>query len=305
MDGIVKNMDYPITLLQSSFPEKENPYSEGRMKDSLPPSARGMCAGILETMTITDVATFRPEVVVVPLGSTEPHGPHLPYGTDTFAASAVSEQAVIRANENGARVLRLPALPFGNNVNFKQFPFACRISVRTLMSVIGDMVNFVVEEGVRKMVFVNGHGGNAAAVDAAMREVFDRFQEEIFVCAVDTGVGAGETYQRLFKDGSPHAGDYETSQIMHLASDLVNRSAIAPQPMCEPLLHSLKDGSCSWVKAWHRLMPSSSGGRPDEASAEKGGEFFNECVRGFADFLLELNNAPWTPRFPYGSDATR
>lgn len=272
------------------------------MKKSNPLPNHGMRPGVLETMTITDVAAFRPKVVVIPLGSTEPHGPHLPYGTDTITAASVAKQAVLRANENGARVLLLPALPIGNNVNFKKFPFACRISVRTLMSIIGDLVNFAVEEGVRKIVFVNGHGGNIAAINAALREVFDRFQEEIFVCAVDTGVGAGETYQRLFKDGSPHAGDHETCQIMHLAGDLVNRAALAPQPMHSPLLHSLKDGSCSWVKAWHRLMPSSSGGRPDAATPEKGEEFFNAGVQGLANLLLELNNAPWVPGFPYAPE---
>ena len=102
-------------------------------------------------MTIEQVRDFHPEVVVVPIGSTEPHGPHLPYGTDLFIAEAVTAEAVRLANAEDARVLRLPPLPISNNVNFKKFPFACRIRVETLMAVLGDIVDFLTEDGVKKL----------------------------------------------------------------------------------------------------------------------------------------------------------
>ena len=69
--------------------------------------------GILEEMTIEQVRELRAQVVVLPIGSTEPHGPHLPYGTDTFQADAVSRRAVTQANRAGGRVLMYPALRSG------------------------------------------------------------------------------------------------------------------------------------------------------------------------------------------------
>ena len=92
-----------------------------------------MASGILADMTLDEVRAFAPEAVVLGVGSTEPHGPVLPYGTDFFYCDELCRRAVVRANEQGGRVLMYPTLPIGNNVNFKAWPFACRIGVRTAM----------------------------------------------------------------------------------------------------------------------------------------------------------------------------
>lgn len=81
-------------------------------------------------MTIEDVRAFKPEVVVWAIGSTEPHGPVLPYGTDYFQCDAAIRCGTILANQRGARALMYPTLPIGNNANFQAFPFACRIALR-------------------------------------------------------------------------------------------------------------------------------------------------------------------------------
>lgn len=254
--------------------------------------------GLLETMTTTEVKNFHPEVVVLPLGSTEPHGPHLPYGTDTLVVDNVTAEAVRIANDSGARVLRLPPLPIGNNVNFKEFPFACRVSVETLMAVLLDLATFIREEGVRKLVIVNGHGGNDPTVKAALRQIYDRFRQELFVCACSAGSFTGEAYDALFGDGSPHAGDYETSMVQHIAPGLVVSSALGPAPMHRPSIPGLRR-EVQWVQAWHCLMPSSCGGRPDEASAEKGKKFAEASATKLGEFLVNLSREPWHPRFPY------
>src|SRR5262249_19909693 len=135
-------------------------------------------------MTIDDVRAFGAEVAVLPLGSTEPHGPHLPYGTDTFQVTNLSREGVRIANSRGGRVLLYPTPPLTNNVNFRKFPFACRIGVRTLMTVIIDIVMQCKEDGVMKFVIVNGHGGNPGAIAAAMREIAG-MDDMPFVCLAD------------------------------------------------------------------------------------------------------------------------
>ena len=67
--------------------------------------------GILEEMTMDEVRGFNTEVVVVPVGSTEPHGPHLPYGSDTIEAKSFAENGTMIANSRGARALCYPVLP--------------------------------------------------------------------------------------------------------------------------------------------------------------------------------------------------
>lgn len=253
--------------------------------------------GLLETMTISDVRSFQPEVILIPLGSTEPHGPHLPYGTDTFICDGITAEAVRLANADGARVLRLPPLPIGNNVNFKAFPFACRLRVETLMAVLCDLAGFALEEGVRKMVIVNSHGGNDDTIRASLRQIHDQYGTELFACGCAVSHFCDGVNRELFTDESPHAGDSETSQIMYLAPNLVIHSERRPFSRNEPIIPSLH--KVLWVRPWDRLMPDSCSGRPDESSAEKGEAVCKASAAGLARFLVELAHAPWSPSFPY------
>ena len=109
--------------------------------------------GLLEEMTGENVRAFKPEVVVLPLGSTEPHGPHLPMGTDTYQVTRLCRLTVEGANRRGARTLLYPTLPIANNANFRKFPFSLRIGIRTLMSVIVDIVTQCILRMARNCAF--------------------------------------------------------------------------------------------------------------------------------------------------------
>src|SRR6266487_6115200 len=83
--------------------------------------------GQLDELTLPDLQAQLPEVVVIPVGSTEAHAYHLPYGTDTWRVEAHARRAVALANEQGARVVALPALPYGVNTNFTAYPLTVRL----------------------------------------------------------------------------------------------------------------------------------------------------------------------------------
>jgi len=263
------------------------------------PNTNTPVPGLLETMTIEEVRDFNPEVVVIPIGSIEPHGPHLPYGTDLFIAEAVTAEAVTLANAQNARVLRLPPLPISNNVNFKKFPFACRIRVETLMAILKDLVDFVTEEGVRKIVIVNCHGGNDSSIMASLRQLYDDYQNRAFVCLCGSGSFSGDSYARLFSDGSPHAGDFETSMICEIKPGLVAGDKRRPAQMNQPAIARLGQPGVEWVRPWHILMSEAYAGDPGAATAEKGRQFLDACAAGMARFLVELSTEPWHEKFPY------
>src|ERR1035437_6866766 len=150
-------------------------YTAGSLEGDFMSSAeaRGAVAhdGVLEEMTIDEIRAMRPEVVVWPLGSTEPHGPHLPTGTDNFQTTALCRAGVAEANRRGARALLYPTLPITNNANMRKIPFALRMGVRTLMQVVIDVMMQCKDDGIRKVVIVNGHGGSPPALQAVMREM--------------------------------------------------------------------------------------------------------------------------------------
>ncbi|NGM70625.1 creatininase family protein [Natronolimnobius sp. AArcel1] len=262
-------------------------------------------SGIIEEMTVEDVERLEPEVVVVGFGSTEPHGPHLPYGTDVFQTKAVCRRAVERANEKGARVLKYPTLPIGNNVNFKAFPFACRIGVRTLMDIALDMIEALEAEGIRKILFVNGHGGNPAALRAALREHADRHPpgEGAFVCLTSTTDAIPDEIEDELEHPSVHGGESESSRMLHLREDLVREDEFDEFEIREPTIEGLEGDQVYFVPRWDAYHPEVGGGETRESSAAKGEALVDGAADWLAEFLVELDAADVDELFPYSSGA--
>ncbi len=250
--------------------------------------------GLLEEMTLDEVQAFKPEVVVVPLGSTEPHGPHLPMGTDTFQVDRLCRIGVAQANEQGARALLYPALPITNNANVRRFPFALRVGVRTLMSMLLDIAGQCWEDGVRKLVFVNGHGGNPAAIDAALREM-SACDDMPFACW--TWGTPPDDFEDPIEHASDHAGENETSRMMWIRPDLVRTDKLADNPFGQLQVPSL--GKESFVRPWHLYVPLSAGGETRAATAAKGEAVTKARAKGLARLLIELSQTPYSDHFPY------
>lgn len=258
-------------------------------------------SGILTEMTIDDVRQLNPEVVVLPIGSTEPHGPHLPYGTDTFQVEAVGRGAVVQANAQGARVLLYPTLPISNNVNFQAFPFACRVSVRTLMLTLLDIIEQIEQDGVRKVVLLNGHGGNPDTLQATVREHVGRRRpgQGAFVCLVHGGSFVPMEVRKMIVHSSSHAGEDETSRMLYLRPDLVRPENFDNFPVQTPVIPQLSDQRMFFVRPWDAYLPVSAGGETKLATAAKGKAVTEEGAKGLADFLINLSREPMHDHFPY------
>lgn len=263
-------------------------------------------SGILTEMTIDDVRAFDAQVVVLPIGSTEPHGPHLPYGTDTFQVEAVGRQAVIHANEQGARVLMYPTLPISNNVNFQAFPFACRVSVRTFMLTILDIIEALEQDGIRKVVLLNGHGGNTDTLQATVREHVGsrRPGQGAFVCLAHNASFTPTNVRNMIEHGSCHAGEDETSRMLYLRPELVKKEHFANFPTQQPVIPDLGDHGMFFVRPWDQFLPTSADGETRYASAAKGKAVTEEGAKGLANFLVKLCAQPMHDQFPYPAKDT-
>src|SRR5258708_2558474 len=95
------------------------------------------------------------EVAVLPLGATEPHNLHLPYGTDTYQVEVIAARACEKAHERGARVVMLPPLPYGTETNQMAFPLAMNLNPSTVARVVTDLVRSLEVHGILKSVIVN------------------------------------------------------------------------------------------------------------------------------------------------------
>ncbi|MBI94525.1 MAG: creatininase family protein [Candidatus Latescibacterota bacterium] len=258
-------------------------------------SAAPAFPGLLEEMTTQDIQAFDPEVVVLPLGSTEPHGPHLPMGTDCYQVTRLCHLAVRAANENSARVLLYPTLPITNNANFRRFRFALRVGIRTLMQILIDIVTQCRDDGIRKVVFVNGHGGNPATLDATLREIAG-MDDMPFVCW--TWGAWPEGVASPIEHASDHGGEDETSRMLWIRPDLVRSDKLANNPFGQLRIARLKEQT-HFVRPWHLYVPESAGGEARESSAQKGQVILETKAGELGDLLVELSETPWDERFPY------
>ncbi|MHC4716570.1 MAG: creatininase family protein [Planctomycetota bacterium] len=258
-----------------------------------------MSDGILMEMTVEDVEAFDPDVVVLGVGSTEAHGPHLPYGTDYYATDATVRRGVELANQRGARALMYPTLAIGNNVNCKARPFVCRIGVQTLMQVLLDVMTAVTADGVRKIVLWNGHGGNTDAIHATLRAFADGQPVDggAFACVAST---PGEVIRDAgVTHSSCHGGESETARMMHLHPNLVRTDKLDNFPFGRLAVDALDAPSVYFVRPWHRVVPASAGGETRESKAEVGKRMFEGAAEYLADLLVGLSKAPWSDAFPY------
>lgn len=236
-----------------------------------------------------------PEVVMLPLGATEPHGRHLAYGTDNYQVEAIADRSAALAWERDARVAVLPAIPFGVQTTQQGFPLAINLSPTTQFRVLDDIAETLVRSGVRKTVLLNGHGGNDFY--PWLKESHGRW--DAFFVQVHWLDACRELIAELFPGGGDHANDMETSLMLHLRPDLVDLDRAGPQPMAEHRLRAMREGWARAPRVWDRYTEDSGAGDPRAATAEKGRQLFEATTAKLADFLVDLAAAERDATFPF------
>lgn len=241
---------------------------------------------VLAEATWKSVRETSYEVAVLPWGATEAHNLHLPYGTDTYETIAVAAEAGRIAWERGARVLILPAVPFGANEQQLDIRGTVNLHPSTQAAVLADVIESLEVHAIPKMVILNGHGGND------FRQIIREAQggTPVFLSTVSwyqvPGVHEG------FREPGDHAGEMETSLMLHLRPDLVLPLEEAGPGRALPWkLRAIREGWAWAPRQWSRVTEDTGAGDPSSATAEKGAAFFEAVTARIADYLLELSEA--------------
>ncbi|MFN3190417.1 MAG: creatininase family protein [Aureliella sp.] len=253
-------------------------------------------------MTLPDVRDKEQawEVALLPLGATEPHNLHLPYGTDTFEGYHLARSCCDHANQRGAAVLQLPVLPYGTESNLREFPLAMNLQPTTLFRVLTDLVESVEQAGIRKLVLLNSHGGND--LKPFLREIYGRTNVHLFLCNWYQMIQ--DAAAEICKEPEDHAGEMETSLILHFRPDLVKHDqdgGLRADPgEKRPLrFRALREGWVGISRPWHLLTTNTGAGNPHAATAEKGRQLTEVICERIGGFLLELSNAKVDEYFPF------
>ncbi len=240
------------------------------------------------------------EVAVLPLGATEPHNLHLPYGTDVLEARIIGEHICEYAHQQGANVVLLPTIPYGTETNLSEFPLALNLNPSTLNLVIADLVDSLVGSGIHKIVLLNSHGGNE--FKPLLRELANETDAHLFLCNWYNSIK--DCYHEIFEVAEDHAGEMETSFGLAYFPDLVARhedgTLTADQAQTRAMqFEALEKGWVSITRPWHLLTTNSGSANPHAATAEKGERLMKILVERLGGFLVELSQAKITDKFPF------
>lgn len=252
---------------------------------------------VLAEQTHAAVRDVAWQAAVLPFGATEPHNLHMPYGTDTIQVEELGRRACAVAWEQGARVALLPAVPFGVNTNHLKIPggLACSLTPTTLLAIISDLVEALSLQGIKKLVLLNGHGGNE--LKPLTRQLFHR--TDVFLCVCDWYRMAADLYPAIFEQPGEHADEVETSLGLAYFPDLM-RVELADDGAARPSrFEAINKGWVSITRPWHLVSANTGLGDPRPATAAKGEQLMGQLAARLGGFLAELAKAEKDERFPY------
>lgn len=226
------------------------------------------------------------EIAVLPWGATEAHNFHLPYGTDNHESAHVAAESAKKAWDAGARVVVLPTIPFGVNTGQLDIKLCINMNPSTQAAVLGDVARSLEAQGIPKLVILNGHGGND------FRQMIRELQPTcgVFVCTVNWWNCVDP--KLYFDEPGDHAGELETSLMMHLAPNLVLPLDEAGDGKAKKFrVAGLREGWAWAPREWTNVTEDTGVGNPAAATAEKGKRFLEAVTARISGFLVDLASA--------------
>jgi creatinine amidohydrolase/Fe(II)-dependent formamide hydrolase-like protein len=226
------------------------------------------------------------DVALLPVGSLEQHGPHLPLDTDTFDAIYLARAVAERCSD--PKPVVLPVIPYGVSYYHDDFGGTISIGNDTLAQITYEIGMNVARNGISKLVIINAHGGNDPALNFAAQRI--NKDAHIFVC-VDSGETSDvDIYSMIDTPNDVHAGEIETSTSLAVRPEGVRMSEIrkfVPKFSSRYLDFTSKRG-ISWHAFTKKISRDGVMGDPTKASAEKGEKIWEIMITHLVEFVEDL-----------------
>jgi creatinine amidohydrolase len=242
---------------------------------------------ILAENTWKIVKETKYELAILPWGACEAHNYHLPYGTDIIEAEQVAAESARIAWEKGAKAVVLPAIPFGVNTGQFDVLLDMNMNPSTQLAVLRDVVDVLNRQGIYKLVILNSHGGNDFRT--MIRELGLKFPN-MFLSACNWYQSVDQ--KNFFENKDDHAGEMETSVMMHLTPHLVRPLSEAGDGAAKKFKFSAIREGWAWAeRKWLQVTKDTGVGDPRKASAEKGEAFFKAVTEKVGQYFYEVAKA--------------
>src|SRR5215208_2595286 len=206
-------------------------------------------------------------------GACENHGDHMPFGSDFIMPFELAKRVAARY---GKKIIIFPPIPYGVSSHHKDFFMTVSFEPDTMMNVIRDILQSLVNNNIRNILIINGHDGNIAPIELASRIIKERNPRVVISCLESWWTLVGSIDKELFDvwDGLGHGGEAETSAMLAVRPDLVNMT-VAPKDVIP------------------KLPDTGATGAPRKATRTKGDKIISTLENILLAFILDMEKNDW------------
>ena len=231
-----------------------------------------------------DTTPTDPDAVLLPVGSTEQHGPHAPLGTDTITADEVARRTAARS---GDELLIAPPIPVGVAAEHRQFRGSLWVSADTFQAYVGEVVGALAAHGWNRIIIVNGHGGNVPALEIVTAELTRELSARVVPFTWFDAVDA--EYRRQMG----HGGPIETAAIQAITPELIDESQLEAAAADGAERWGRWSGRTNLAVDTHEFTTSGAVVDPRAGSAELGAAVLDAAtveLLALVDALIEMTD---------------
>jgi creatinine amidohydrolase len=242
----------------------------------------------LSKLSWGDIKENHYDVVILPWGAIEPHNYHMPYLTDAYLSHEIAKASAALALEKANKLcMVMPPIYLGSqNPGQWDLPFCIHTNYETQKAILTDIVSSLHVQGFRKLLIVNGHGGNT--FKSMIRDLAMKFPD-FFILATNW-------YDIVPKEGffeekiDEHAGEQETSVLMHFLPKLVKLEKAGKGTLHLWKMESMNKKIAWAPRHWQEVSDDTGIGNPEKSTLEKGEKYAQEVIKEISELLVELAN---------------
>jgi creatinine amidohydrolase len=225
------------------------------------------------------------ELAILPWGATEAHNLHLPFSTDIIETERIAADAAGKAWKKGAKIIVLPAIPFGVNTGQLDIKGTINLNPGTQFMILKDIIDVLDRQGIHKFLILNGHGGND--FKQMIRELGVMYPG-MFICTCNWYQSVENS--DFFEKGGGHADEMETSLMQFLAPELVLPLSEAGRGSSRKFRIKALNEKWAWSeRKWLQVTKDTGIGDPSEANPEKGQKYFVAVVDKISKLMIDLD----------------
>jgi creatinine amidohydrolase len=242
---------------------------------------------ILAETNWKDVKDRSIDLAILPWGATEAHNYHLPYSSDVIESENIAAAAAEIAFDKGAKIILLPAVPYGVNTGQTDVKLDMNINPSTQAAILNDLIEVLNRQNIYKLLIVNGHGGND--FKPLLRELGLKYPKMFLsYCNWFTALPK----ENYFEHNGDHADEMETSLLLYLTPQLVLPLSKAGSGAAKKIkVKGIQEGWAWTERKWSKVTNDTGIGNPTKATREKGEKYFKDVVEKVAQLFIDIANA--------------